>query len=304
MEEEIKKEQPSTVAKLKDNLPMLSIGLIIIGISNLIVYYRHFNIDIITYLDFTEVLQMQFTSFVMSFAIVLFLYLSVGFFSVIGPSYEQIVEYRIEFQASHSPEQIKLIQEKNRKESRKSKFILFLLLSILLLPYIAKLIVDYDSTDGIILGCISILVVATIIDTIYTFFLQAEEDKTYFNNKPKFVLARQIGLFVFLLYTNIIAAHITAVAYQFPSSINEVTITTEKSTITTGKDLRYIGKTKNFTFFYNIVKKKASIYPNGDIKATDISAGTDYRTAEEKEIKPLQYYIDKAKALINKKSKH
>jgi predicted nucleic acid-binding Zn ribbon protein len=269
------------------------------------VYYKHFDVDIMTYLDLTEVLQMQFGLFAISFGVILFWSLGILFFSATSPSYEQMIEWRIEFQATHSPEQIKAIQEKNKKQSKKSKIILWLIflwliLGVMIAPLAATVIFAYTEQVGIVLLGISILFLAWLIDFIYFFYLDiSTEDKRYFNPEPRFAIARQAGLFLFLTYSSIAIAHITAVMYKGTSSVNEVAIVMEKETITTNKDLRFIGKTKNFTFFYNLSKKQALIYPNGSIKSASISEGIDYVKDDKKIEDGYELMYNKIKILFS-----
>lgn len=306
MEQEANKAKGSDaiLSPLKDNLPIISIGLLIIGTLNLVVYYQVFGIDILTYLDITEVLQVQFKLFAISLGVLAIVSVHLAFVASFRPSYEEMIEQKIWFQALHSPEQIEaqraVAQRLLKSTKRKGKILLMLIGSIIIIPCIIKIALFYEDADGISLGWMSICLLASCIDFAYSSFLDSEpEFVNYFNSKPKFVIARQAGLLIFLTYSSVVIGYIQAVKHKGKISSNEVIINMEKAKIATNKEVRYVGKTKNFTFLYDVANRKALIYPNADIKDTAISDGVDYRTAEEKKDKPISYYLNKVKALMH-----
>lgn len=75
-----------------------------------------------------------------------------------------------------------------------------------------------------------------------------------------------IIVFVFLCFISVMAAYVMAMHYRLNTSVKEVKIIMQKDTISTNKDLRFIGKTKNYTIFYNLKYKNSFIYSNGEIK--------------------------------------
>lgn len=63
------------IDQMKNNLPIISAGLLVVGSINLVCFYVIFGVDIMTYLDFTEVFQIQFVFYIFSCVIIAIFYL-------------------------------------------------------------------------------------------------------------------------------------------------------------------------------------------------------------------------------------
>ena len=69
---------------LKNNLPIVTILVLVLATANLVIFYEHFNVDILSYLDFSEVIQMQFRVFATVIALAIAFSLFIILFSKVS----------------------------------------------------------------------------------------------------------------------------------------------------------------------------------------------------------------------------
>jgi hypothetical protein len=108
-----------------------------------------------------------------------------------------------------------------------------------------------------------------------------------------FTLYKQIGFLVILIYISGAAARIEALRRLSDVSAYEVTLVMEDKTLITDKNFRFIGKTKNYIFFYNISKKQSEVYAISEVKNTLIRDGFDYSPKEDREPKQITISFEK-----------
>lgn len=264
---------------IKDNIPVISILILIIGASNLLIYYSYFGIDIMSYLDFSEVIQLQFKVFALTGCI--------AFASLL---YGLLFEYKDLGPASADSNRQKRRSITAAAEANKGKrtFSLHLIFNIFLIIICTPILwlLVYKNKDWTPLLIISIPVFISII--LYAYFkfrkgvvegyrIKLTESggiiSKEFSTKQEKNLINAGGLlaiFATIIYISSIYTFCEARSILQYSSFKEVVLYLEKDTITTNINYRYIGKTKNFVFFYNKNTKQADIYSAGSIKRITI----------------------------------
>lgn len=299
MEPVATKEQPSTFQRLKDNLPIVSVGLLVIGTVNLMMYYLYFKINILEYLDFTEVLQLQFKLFAMAVGgIVLQIAYGVWCHRLVNGT-SPAAKRKDRMQASARRRRFEEYQAKQataakatKKRTKRQQFfrrhrLAFWLLILLVVFYVLGMIVLYYPTSLIIFLFLSIPVFFVIVVLTYE---EVKKDDVEAGGKAdelerKFGLYKSASIAIILIYISCIAALISAVSSVSEKSSYEVTVVMDGKTLTTNQDYRYLGRTKNYIFFYTISKKQAEIYQVSAVKTMLVSDGIDYSHAEEKHLK-------------------
>lgn len=71
-------------------------------------------------------------------------------------------------------------------------------------------------------------------------------------------------------------------------AINEVTMTIDGRLVKTDANNMFIGRAKNFIFFYNIRTKESKIYSNSDVKDLTYAQGNEYIRVTQKFIDSMQ----------------
>ena len=273
-------ETASSVEFLKSNLPVISVSLLIIGTVNLMMYYDYFDIDITSYLDFAEVLQIQFRFFASAAALVVVQVLYTSFLhKVLDHDHEHPGEkaYKERVKAGipeEIRENIKADKPKKRSKYRNSIILIGTMAACLVINSLPKL------SDEAIINWWYVSIPAFIAVVVTAYFGMKDRDATY-NTDATFLestntIYLQLGLAIILIYISGVIAHTSAMRALLSKSSSEVTIVMDKQTISTNESYRFIGKTKNYIFFYNIKKQQADIYPNADIKNMSVRKGVDY----------------------------
>lgn len=274
--------------KIKDNLPIFSVALLILGTVNLLVYYSFFHVDILSYLDFTEVLQIQFRLFAIAVAVIFgqiaYTVMSVHLIQKITVMTDTKSKVNIFFNKINA-----WLLKRIGKISINAQIIMFMtfvfMLCIVLSINTPKMLYMY-------LLIFSILLLLLIIKLFYNAFkkevlnenFRPEIDtivKSRIEFEANLKLLKTILGFIFLTYISVVTAIISAINTVLYSASNEVTLITDKVSFSTSYNYRFIGKTKNFTFFYNIPLKQAEVFPNGDIKKLYLRDGMRYEHKQD-----------------------
>ena len=304
MEQEATKEQPSTFQRFKDNLPIVSIGLLVIGTVNLMVFYLHFKINILEYLDFTEVLQLQFKLFAVAVAVIIvqiaYAVWCSKLFNGNTPAAKRLDRMRTSARRrrfdAHEVKKASLPPKKRTKRQRffRKHRLEYRLLIFMAVCYALQTLIDYYPKSVFLLMLFSIPVFCILVFITYE---EIKKDSLESGGQPaglasKFSLYKTASILVILIYISCIAALISAESSVSESSSYEVTVVMDNKTLVTNQDYRYLGRTKNYIFFYTISKKQAEIYQVSAIKTMKISDGIDYNHTEEKHIKAEKEFFN------------
>lgn len=269
--------------QLKNNLPIISIGLLIMGTINLMLYYSYFNIDILSYLDFTEVLQIQFRLF----AIIITACIAQVLYLTSSLKLSEILINRVVPNPNKPTKHNRFLVEFDKRFAKYlrglSNSSLLILLGVVVIIGGIIFIINFPQSAismGLILSIfpLSLAIVHAFRmikkESIYNF--DDIKDVNLKADKLKYVL-----IYLVIVYVSGVIARVQAFAILSHKSTYEATVVLDKKTFATNKNYRYIGRTKGFTFFYDIAKKQAEVFPNGDIKNMFIRDGVEYQNKEE-----------------------
>jgi hypothetical protein len=261
-----KKEKISRYQLFKDNLSIISLGLLILGTANLMVYYEYFNINILQYLEFTEVLQLQFRLF----TYIIGLYGISTIFSLIHSKYTSDNKDTIREETNGED------KEKTTKAKPLNKLLLSLIVFTIIILIMASVTTIYKDIRLALL-LLSIPFFTPLVFIAYKEAINKLPRQNAEESMKSAELYHYALIFAIVGFTVWLGGLILAVRCTSPISNNEVTVVMEKKTFSTSADYRYIGKTKGYIFFYTISKQQAEVYPIGDVKILMIRNGIDYK---------------------------
>lgn len=299
--------------ELKNNLPIISVGLLILGTINILIYYSYFNIDILSYLDFTEILQIQFKLFSISGAILIAFYMffqSLTFIGEIGDSDSERESQKIKTNIKRLnnlkdkniilPETEQevgykkfIIKESNyyrrrrEAESKDSKgFLVKVKVSIIIILFAIPigsvlLVLTKDIPQMSMLNVHILSIPLFAIFTLLAYLGLRKEGIFFFLKEDELQKRRDFYkiccLFILLAFTSGSYARISAIRLIIYSSDYEMSFKHNDNNIVTNKNYRYIGKTKNYLFLYDINKKQSDVFKFDDIKNLSIKNGVKYK---------------------------
>lgn len=241
---------------ITENLPLLTVVLIIVGFLKLISFYSFFGVDIVSYLDVTEIIQLEFKFFAISFlAIVLFLvYLILK---------------------ADKPDKANSTVGLNYKRSNFGWVLVNyvpIFISINALIMIVSIVID-----RIKLHIINTFHVDMAVFFVLIFFLpivvnRIQKNLSYFSPNAANYL-RFSSIFVPLIAIVLIVSRNDAYMILTERPDKEAVLVLEKRTISTGKNLIYIGKTRNYVFLYDKNFEQAEVVPVDKITDSYFKAG-------------------------------
>lgn len=228
---------------IKNNLPLITISMIFFGLLRTATFYSIFEIDIISFIEVSEVIQLQYLFFVGILWAIMILYNSSS--SIIRRQYRNKI--------------VKIEKELNRNE-------VSLLALRIELDAISK-----ESPNPDIVKIKSDL--EEIIDTND----HQKSEVSYAKTDLYYLLLGILFVVGFLISTGFAYKD----AYNLKNKSNfEVDFIYNNDTIQTNKTYQYLGRTKNYTFLYDRTKQEATVYANSDIKKIKFKKGIEYNTSE------------------------
>ena len=273
---------------LRNNLPIISLCLLVIGMLNLLVYYDYFEINILSYLDLTEVFQLQFRFFVVS---VVYL-ISLVFYTLLthnsdAPHPHEIAAY-IDAEvkkrlAAPVQEPIAVVEQTNEIDTaaitkkvhdtlKKGDAPLTAIISFFAFIIIAKWWSDIRSEQSTLVYILMWIELPLFIVLLYFVYRQIKNNflDEQFGKDSGADASRKVILVNVLLalaFAASIKARADAMEVIDSSSYYQVTARFEDTTIVTNKNYRFVGKTKNNIFFYDVEKHQAEAYSNDKLKS-------------------------------------
>lgn len=238
--------------KAKDYLPIITAYLLITGILRMLIYYSYFGIDIFSFLDFSEIIQLQYKFYAIA-----------GLVLITGAIWT-VFDYDKDRFGNNSK------YSKERKELPSSKlkissFVFSLIfVALIIAAYIADSIGNFQLEIMLLFltfpSCIFICFGA------YILFVWGHNREN--ENVTKYSSAIFIAAIAFtVLYVVSIAARNQAVMLVDAGPNQNVYLTTEKKSISTTKDFIFVGKTKNYLFFYDKKIKRSEVIKYDDVKS-------------------------------------
>ena len=235
----------------KNNLPLVTIILLIVGLFRITLSYYYFDIDIFSYIELSEIIQLQSIYLVllaMSFILLWFAFelkgrnlssiefdiLAKDTFEDVQNSYAEKLNEEIKNLSNYSEEDKKQKLQKAQKELINHK--------------IESKIQAYNIFLASFVPPVTLVAISAII----TILITSLQNYILFNLK----------------------------------SNNEITATINNVPMKTSSSFIYIGRVKNYIFFYDKQKSKSYVYSNSDVKNLTLSRGEKYSTFEEQDKKP------------------
>lgn len=225
------------IRNLKDYLPILTGILILNSAVHLIKYYNMFGISIIDYMDFTELVL----GFFDDFLIIVYSLLSI----LIWVLLEDFI-----FNTNGN-----LTHVKNSKAKR-MQFYRISILAFLGIHLLSQLALIWLKEYYVYLSTIVIFFLV-----IFWIFKKGASIDKY----SKYVIT--VLSLIYLLY---LLAGFNAAEIIERKDKTEVTVILENKTIRTNENLRYIGKSRNYIFFYNLIEQASIVIPTKRILETKI----------------------------------
>lgn len=227
--------------RITANLALLGAILICGALIKQYTYYSQFNIEIINYLDTSEIILSNFGIFI-------------GWVGGISIILNFITLKKSEFEA----------------KSTRSKFDFMIILIIVLfsnLFSIEKFCSIKVSTIALykVIGIISVLILMNLMAWFLYITLNEDELK---NHRFRYKFFNEYIVILFLSLYMLI--NVTSGIYDyhnvFVKNKKSIQFETETGIVRTSNTIYNIGQTKNFTFIYDIMKNQTYVYKNSEIK--------------------------------------
>jgi hypothetical protein len=263
--------------KIKDNLPLVTLVLLLIGFTRLVAYYNLFHIDITSFIDFTEAIQLQFDFFTSRFLFLLF------------AMYLGIIPVIIVFRESGADEIKKPIGSRSKGKEKQSAlvkrikyysipiyFTCIAVLVIIIEHFVEKRGIIYPYVHDLYFSCFMFgLLSATML-----YFIKLVP----FSSQTKRMAARRMfiekvhiisggSMLVMLIGFSVLYSRISAFEVITQRPDYEVTLVLEHQTVVTNKNLIYVGKSKSYVFLYDKDENQAEVFPMDDIKQMYLRRG-------------------------------
>jgi hypothetical protein len=253
--------------KIKDNLPLVTLVLLLLGFARMVAFYKFFHVDIASFIDLTEVIQLQFEFYTIGF-----IFLSGALLQLLDwvgglLSNQARVKALVE---TPTPE----LREKHPVIDRISKHILSILFGIL---GIATLTIQhFDGKKGF-MGPLYADIFAVFF---IAFVLSAYPLRSIVGIRKLRLLKDQhvpVVTGVILLGLLMVAAAIYSRASAFKIMTEqpdyEATLVLGDRTVVTNKNLIYVGKSKSYVFLYDKDTDQSEVIPTSDIKRMNFRPG-------------------------------
>lgn len=227
---------------IKNNLPLITVLMLLLGMVDIVVYYQPFNINIISFLDVSEVIQLQFTLYLF------FLWAIISFVPAIYWVLEKIYKRVFDSNDNRLAAMSKRLAKADRKiADMKQKY------AHLHISEFDELTNEHDD----------------VVDS------HSELVKSY--AKTKNTIHIYIALAVFIVAGLTSAGKALYDAYQLKTkSIVELSMQVGDKPIATSRNYRYLGRVKNFIFFYDYAKRESYVFNNSEVKELTFKEGIDY----------------------------
>lgn len=237
----------------KNNLPLITLLMLILGMVNIFTYYNVFGINIISFLEISEVLQLQFSSYII-LAWLLVLICSILYIPA-EKLYKKVILTRaekIELSARNLAEmQVKLDKLGER-------------ISAVNLNEFNSLVTTHNGYKS----------------------THVENEKVLSSMKSLVKLFYMLMVFMLAATISVGDAFYSIFSLQKKSKI-EVSMKINDKEIKTDKNYRFLGRTKNFIMFYSYDKREANVFSNSEVKDLTFKDGVDYTLIKEAIEKPV-----------------
>jgi hypothetical protein len=252
--------------KLKENLPLMSAGLLLLSFTNLVNYYHFFHIDIVTFIDLSEVLQLQFE------------FLTIGFLFIIFWIGHSIITLSTAHKSEIGRALIYPVSMSIRKNYKKYSIIFKYRDSLAFLFYaiFPSVAFVYEWRQGVNMKALSDLAVMLFAVSFVLLFT-----RKFIVNMRRIKQLSGVGsvslepffIVLILMAATTIYSKYAAFSVMTKEPDYEASIVFADHTVATNKNLIYVGKSKGYVFLYNKDTDQAEVISTGDIKQVRFSPG-------------------------------
>jgi hypothetical protein len=237
--------------KITENLPVLSIGLLLFSLFRLLLYYSVFNINIIDYVDIGEIISLSLASYIPAIFMVSLIILAVYF------------AQDSELLSVHNPERFLKIQAPESVFKRFYSFVNDIGKYNAFVPFLGYFIgavLYYDKQET----AIGVLIISTFffVNTYYNFLILevSRKKKSLTGTGLSTLTSNAIKITMLVTYITYFYTYVDATVKIRDTSYKNVTVGMSGKIIKSSNKFRYIGKTKDYIFFYQTDKKLGKVY--------------------------------------------
>lgn len=241
--------------KIKENLPLVSAFLLIVGALKLIYYYSYFGIDITSYIELSEILVLSLPFFINStFILVITLLLFTP------------MTVRQELDRLSEDSEQELVNTKNERVV--IGFVISLILgTVMILMYTGY--VDFTITYDMFFAMSLVVVFPLLLNYVFPAFKRSVERAFDVQVERAYFIILIIGIGVVTL--SILYSRHTARNALFKRTYVAAEAKLDTVTVKSSFTYRYVGKTKNYVFFYNTDTNRAEAWPLSNLKKLTIT---------------------------------
>lgn len=243
--------------KLKENLPLISAFLLILGAARLIFFYSYFGIDITSYIDLAEIFSLSLKFFATSALI----FVPFGFFYL--PT-ALVMDIRVKSSFRGYREDIDAITPVEGVVATVMNFVLCLIMYFMVTGYM-------DFTPTIDIGLLMVFVLLLPWTTLkFVPILQDKLNKIFKTELSNSFFAGIILVLSVTLVAIAVSRH-TARNMAYAKKFVSAEVQIDDKIIRSSNGYRYIGKTKNYIFFYNRLTSKSDAFSLTNVKRVTLS---------------------------------
>jgi hypothetical protein len=239
---------------LKNFIPFIGTLLIVVGYLKISLFYKHFNIEIINYLEFSEILTI-FLPDILKYC--LFIFLGIGANFLLESKSETEKYHNIKVELTNS---IKL-KDRFKNHYNLNKELVWLSILILFI-YLISFIWLREKFWDTLMGTF-------IIPSLLLFNILLLE----FRNKYKILYNKyfdptinNIILLIFLFGLLTVSSVHSEIKETESKQELKITFSYLNETLNTSKSLKYVGQTRNFLFLYDLKKKESRIFEISELR--------------------------------------
>ena len=242
---------------VKNNIPLFSTLLLIISLFRLIIFYDYFGINIVSYIDITEALIISSPVF-MYFGLFTIAVISIGIMS-----YNPLKKYNKYVEIDNNLNFLLRL----KKSTSSLGYYLFIFVHPLVITFLI-LEIMFREKSGLSQSTY-IIGIAFIIHTYDDFWKNEILIKLKYLSSSLGKGTADIIYLIFLIFTGLVLFtrhQASNVVYGDTKSLQQMVMVSDGDTIRTNEIYRYIGRTKNYLFIYNIKTGYSYSYDLRNIK--------------------------------------
>lgn len=260
MDEESRPKEKDLISQVTKYLPVLSLYSLSFGMINLTYYYRCFNINILFFLEMDEILNQTLTDFYKVTAIVLVTATAFGLFNRSSDEDEVLTEEELRQKRLE-------MREKRNSRNYKRKWTNLKIFRLIMLSIVMCFLIyptwylGFETNNKLDSPILLISIVSWVVCLVVTLTYEGHYQITKRYPTRQFQIITLSGA-----VTIIMAIFVAEIRYRnlFKNEL-KISITVGQKPIKSTSTNYYIGRTKNYVFFYNVSSNSTDVYPTSTI---------------------------------------